>query len=63
MLLTSLLAYLVGGATLGISYWEFPYLIVVFSMVLRLLGEQARQAAQESSGFFTRPDIAPRNQG
>ena len=34
MLQSSLLAYLVGGITLGIAYWELPYHLVILSTLL-----------------------------
>ena len=34
MLQASLLAYLVGGATLGIAYWELPYHLVALAALL-----------------------------
>ncbi len=48
MLLAGLLAYLVGAATLGIAYWELPYLFIVLSVLLRAL---ARREAVLSDNF------------
>lgn len=41
MLLASLLAYLVGGATLGIAYWELPYLIVTLAATARIVAARS----------------------
>lgn len=35
MLQASLMAYLVGGITLGIAYWELPYHLVVLAALIR----------------------------
>lgn len=35
MLQASLMAYLVGGITLGIAYWELPYHLVVLTVLVR----------------------------
>jgi len=37
MLLASLLAYMIGGATVGIAYWELPYLLVAMAILIRML--------------------------
>lgn len=42
MLLASLLAYLVGGLTLGITYWELPYQLVVLGILPALLSRRER---------------------
>lgn len=39
MLQASLMAYLVGGITLGIAYWELPYHLVVLAALLRGLSQ------------------------
>ncbi len=44
MLQASLLAYLVGGATLGIAYWELPYHLVVLAALLVTLSPPRVQA-------------------
>ena len=51
MLLAALLAYLVGAATLGIAYWELPYLLVVLSVLLRALARRETTL----SDYFTHP--------
>lgn len=50
MLLAALLAYMIGGATLGITYWELPYLLIVLAIQLRLL---ARREMATASGDDT----------
>lgn len=37
MLRASLLAYMVGGLTLGIAYWELPYHLIVIAVVLGVI--------------------------
>lgn len=49
LLLASLLAYLVGGATLGIAYWELPYLIVALSISARALHDPAASPVSRPS--------------
>jgi probable O-glycosylation ligase (exosortase A-associated) len=47
MLQAALMAYLVGGLTLGIAYWELPYHLVVLAALIRRVPsamEPARQA-------------------
>ncbi len=45
MLQASLLAYLVGGATLGIAYWELPYHLVVLAALLAGLSPPRRRVS------------------
>lgn len=40
MLQTSLAAYLVGGLTLGIAYWELPYHLVSVSILLKTIARE-----------------------
>lgn len=47
MLLTALLAYMIGGATLGIAYWELPYLLTVMAILLRLMARQEMAISAE----------------
>ena len=42
MLQASLMAYLVGGVTLGIAYWELPYHLVVLATLLKGFSPPAR---------------------
>lgn len=42
MLQASLLAYLAGGITLGIAYWEMPYHLVAATILLNSLARPAR---------------------
>ncbi len=48
MLLAALLSYLVGASTLGIAYWELPYLLVVLSILSRAI---ARSEIALSNNF------------
>ena len=48
MLQASLMAYLVGGATLGIAYWALPYHLVVLAALLRGLLPSSREGQQNN---------------
>ena len=50
MLRASLLAYMVGGLTLGIAYWELPYHLIVITIVLGVIatGEHGSVSNQET---------------
>ncbi len=43
MLQASLIAYLVGGITLGIAYWELPYHLIVLSVLLSVLSRPQQE--------------------
>lgn len=46
MLQAALMAYLVGGLTLGIAYWELPYHLVVLAALIRRVPSAMRHAGQ-----------------
>lgn len=46
MLQASLVAYVIGGLTLGIAYWELPYHLIVIASLMGWLGQQGDQATQ-----------------
>lgn len=48
MLQASLMAYLVGGITLGIAYWELPYQLIVIAALLHGLLEPDRKIPKEA---------------
>lgn len=53
MLLASLLAYMIGGATVGISYWELPYLLTVMAVVLHILAVREMSGAAKPGNIAT----------
>lgn len=46
MLQAMLIAYLVGGLTLGIAYWELPYHLVVLATLIRYVSPAMQPARQ-----------------
>lgn len=46
MLQAALMAYLVGGLTLGIAYWELPYHLVVLAALIRRVPSAMQHAGQ-----------------
>lgn len=53
MIQVSLVAYMVGGAFLGLGYWDMPYTLAAILVLLRKLLEQAK-VPQAATGYRRR---------
>ena len=56
MIQVSLIGYAVGGAFLGLAYFDIPYLLVAFVVILKLVVHETLQAETNPSKHS---DIAP----
>ncbi|MDO9227564.1 MAG: putative O-glycosylation ligase, exosortase A system-associated [Pseudomonadota bacterium] len=70
MFFASLLAYLIGGATLGIAYWELPYLLIILAILTHVFAKRemavpstAASSRSSMSNNFTETRENPRENG
>lgn len=55
MLRASLAAYVVGGITLGISYWEQAYILIIATVILSQFGQTAMPSGRSKRDIVAEP--------